>query len=99
MRIVVDIDGTIMQTDGLNYEKARPITENIGMINSFYDEGHYIIYFTARGYMTGEDWRRVTERQLIECGVKYHELIMGKPAGDIYIDDRAVNIAELYGCV
>jgi hypothetical protein len=88
-----------MATDGLNYENARPIEDNIRRINSFYDEGHYIIYHTGRGTLTGEDWRRVTECQLNEFGAKYHELIMGKPAADIYIDDRAVNIEYLRGGV
>ena len=29
--------------------------------------------------------------QLKKWGVKYHELIMGKPYGDFFIDDKAHN--------
>ena len=29
-----------------------------------------------------------TRMQLFEWGVKFHDLFLGKPAGDIYIDDK-----------
>jgi hypothetical protein len=33
----------------------------------------------------------ITYNQLKKWNVKYHSLIMGKPSGDIYIDDKGVN--------
>jgi hypothetical protein len=33
----------------------------------------------------------MTSEQLRKWGCKYHELILGKPAGDIYIDDKGIN--------
>ena len=56
---------------------------------------HYIIVFTARGYVTGKDWINVTTAQLAKCGLKYHELKFGKPAADYYIDDKLISIEEL----
>ena len=33
----------------------------------------------------------ITKDQLRAWGVKHHELIMGKPHYDIFIDDKAIN--------
>lgn len=48
--IYVDIDETICNTSGdRKYENATPIEENISKVNKLYDEGHTIVYWTARG--------------------------------------------------
>jgi len=87
----VDIDGTICtDTDG-KYEKAEPIKKRIFIINRLYDEGHTIIYWTARGGTTGINWRKLTLRQLKAWGCKYHKLIFGKPYYDIQVDDKSQN--------
>ena len=52
MRYVVDIDGTICTpgpTEEMRYEQAMPIQDRIDKINKLYDEGHTIVYLTARG--------------------------------------------------
>jgi histidinol phosphatase-like enzyme len=97
MIIYVDIDGTIANTvKDANYENATPIRENIEKINSLYDEGHRIVYWTARGGTTGIDWRDVTEKQLKEWGVKYHDLeSLKKPYYDLFIDDKAINASRI----
>jgi hypothetical protein len=48
-------------------------------------------FWTARGTVTGIDWRELTESQLDSWGVKYHSLIFGKPAYDLFIDDKNIN--------
>ena len=49
MRYCVDIDGTICRpTVGRDYHKAEPWQDRIKVLNKLYDEGNYIIYFTAR---------------------------------------------------
>ncbi|MFH0959753.1 MAG: hypothetical protein V1897_13735 [Pseudomonadota bacterium] len=86
-----DIDGTLCtKTDGA-YGDAKPFPERIAVVNSLYEAGHTIKLFTARGSTTGINWRDVTERQLNEWSIRYHELIMGKPEADIFIDDKAFN--------
>jgi len=93
---VVDIDGVIANVVPNNdYTQSTPRQHNIDKINKLYNAGNKIILFTARGYTTGIDWREVTEQQMLDWGVKYHELHLGKPAGDIYIDDRMVPL-ELF---
>ena len=66
----------------------------IEQVNALYDEGHTINLFTARGTTTGIDWREVTAAQMKDWKVKFHELIMGKPHADVYVDDKAINISD-----
>ena len=90
MKYCFDIDGTSCTTD-CHYKDASPYWNVIKKINSLYDEGHHIIFFTSRGYKSGEDWKDFTKNQLNSWKIKYHELIMGKPQFDLMIDDRVVN--------
>jgi len=95
MIIYIDIDETICIGDGSgDYSKTLPIKEAIDKANELYDKGHIIVYWTARGTMTGIDWREITENQFKDWGVKYHELKFGKPAYDLFIDDKNMNSKE-----
>ena len=93
---VFDIDGTICSNTFGEYKKAEPIKAIINIINNLYDSGKTIIFQTARGMgssgnntqLAVEKWREFTLLQLEKWGVKYHQLFLGKPAGDIYIDDK-----------
>jgi len=91
MIIYVDIDDTICTTLGTNYQTAVPIKEAIDKVNLLYEEGNTIVYWTARGTVTGIDWSELTEKQLLSWGAKYTELRMGKPAYDVFIDDKNIN--------
>lgn len=87
----IDIDGTICTTTtNQEYFKARPIQEMIDKINRLYDDGHIIKFCTARGMESGGVFEEITRQQLSDWGVKYHQLIMGKPAADYYIDDKGL---------
>jgi hypothetical protein len=98
MNYVFDIDGTICTDTNGDYASAQPILDRVNIVNKLYREGHQIILFTARGMgSSGNDekkarkkWKILTEYQLKEWGVKYHHLFLGKPAGDIYIDDKGM---------
>jgi hypothetical protein len=87
-RYIVDIDETICESHG-DYPNARPYPDRIQKINDLYDQGHTIIYWTARGANSGKDWGDLTKGQLDEWGCKRHELWMNKPAYDIWVDDKA----------
>lgn len=96
MIVYVDIDGTIANTSGSDYQNSQPIYENIEKINQLYDEGNTIIYWTARGARTGKDWHKLTVNQLKKWGAKHHKLDIGtKPDFDILIDDKAIKIEQL----
>ena len=94
--IYVDIDETICETPDKprEYSNAKPIKKNIEKINKLYDEGHLIVYWTARGSSTGIDWSEITKKQLSTWGVKYHDLKFGKPNYDLFIDDKNMNTRD-----
>lgn len=94
MTYCFDIDGTLCSNTGGDYWGAVPFQDMIREVNRLFSEGHRILLYTARGATTGVDWRELTRQQLKEWGVCYHELYMGKPTADIYIDDRAMNSTE-----
>ena len=98
MRYVFDLDGTLCTlTDGF-YENAVPHTARIEKVNKLFDEGHHITIYTARGMSRCSNdsqkayvlFEELTRNQLMNWGVKFHDLFLGKPAGDVYIDDKAV---------
>lgn len=93
MLIYVDIDDTICERSGdeLEYGQATPLLENIAKVNRMYEAGHTVVYWTARGTLTGVDWYGVTLEQLVRWGAKHHRLEMGKPCFDLFIDDKALN--------
>jgi hypothetical protein len=104
MTYVFDIDGTICtNTDG-NYVNAEPIVERIELINKLYNSGNKIVYFTARGMnrykndiaKVYEAYYLITEHQLKRWGAKYDILRLGKPAGDLYIDDKGVKDEDFF---
>ena len=97
MKIYVDIDETICFYDGeRNYPDAKPNLENIKKINTLYEKGNEITYWTARGSMTGIDWYEITRDQLDKWDCKYHYLSVGeKPAYDLLICDKTKRIEEL----
>ncbi|MBP5160108.1 MAG: acylneuraminate cytidylyltransferase [Lachnospiraceae bacterium] len=91
LRLVFDIDGVIAKLEPNNdYSLSEPDTEMIATVNRLYDEGNTIVLHTARGYATGIDWTELTKKRLSEWGVRYHELVFGKPNADYYIDDRSL---------
>ena len=92
----VDIDETICDTsENRTYMDAKPIQENINKINKLYDEGHTIVYWTSRGSRKQIDWYDLTEAQLKQWNVKYHEIRTDKPYYDIFIDDKTKRIEEI----
>jgi len=102
---VFDIDGTICTKTDSDYENATPFKERIRKINQLYDDGNIIVFNTARGMgRTGGRSKHairmffdITSKQLDKWGVKYHRLMLGKPAADYYIDDKGINDEDFFG--
>ncbi len=96
-RFVFDIDGVIALLEkSNNYAQSQPNEKMIGIINRLYELGNEIVLHTARGYVTGIDWKDITEQQLKLWGLKYHELHFGKPNADYYVDDKQFDLNKLY---
>ena len=92
MVIYIDIDDTICYSPNKpDYTNSTPMIENINKANQLHDEGHTIVYWTARGTQTGLDWSDVTKKQFELWGVKYHKIKFGKPYYDLFIDDKNMN--------
>lgn len=68
MLIYVDIDHTICNTHGTDYSKSTPMMDRIEKINKLYDGGDTIVYWTARGSVTGIDHSELTKKQFEEWG-------------------------------
>ena len=95
MVVYVDIDGTICNITNGIYTDAKPKKKNIRKINKLYAKGNTIIYWTARGTVTQTDWLELTKNQLDRWGCKYHEVRVGKPHYDLWIDDKSKEIEKL----
>jgi hypothetical protein len=59
-------------------------------------QGHTIVYWTARGTKTGINHKPLTMSQLLKWGCKFHDLKMGKPAFDLFIDDKAMRSLDFF---
>ena len=95
MIVFIDIDETICDIpENRNYTLSVPIKENIEKANKLYDEGHTIVYWTARGSVSGRDLTELTNQQIKDWGVKCHEVRLGKPYYDLFIDDKNMNTKD-----
>lgn len=87
MQIVIDLDGTICTEEKMfSRSLAKPIPKAVESVNSLYDAGHIVLIYSARLWIEYE----MTVHWLTSNGIKFHQLIMGKPQGDVWIDDRAI---------
>lgn len=93
---IIDIDNTICTTENGDYNNSKPMFDRIKKINELYDQGHRIIYWTARGANSGLDWKDRTHSQIAAWGCKYDEVRMGKPSYDIWVDDKAINSEDFF---
>ena len=97
--ICFDLDGTLCTNTWGNYKQAQPLKKAIKKVNELYDSGFKIKIFTSRymgknnenikkAYEEGFD---LTKKQIDSWGIKYHNLIMGKPTYDLIVDDKILN--------
>jgi len=87
MQIIIDMDGTICTEEKTYSRSLAKVKEGAAKsINTLYEQGHTIIIYSARTWMEYE----MTAHWLKANNIKYHQLILGKPIGDVWIDDRAL---------
>ena len=104
--IYVDVDGCICTTSydhkdfkdiESSYINVEPYLDRIERINELFEEGHHIVYWTARGCKSGLDMTDITKNQLQRWGAKYSELQVGtKPHFDMYICDKSWNSEDFF---
>lgn len=86
--IVFDIDGVLCEETGLpdDYARRKPLRAGIDLLKRLRAMGCRIVLHSAR--FRGDE--PVTMAWLDAHGVSYDGLVLGKPRGDVYIDDRAI---------
>jgi hypothetical protein len=96
---LIDIDGTITE-DVPNEEPERmstclPYDGSVDMINTWYDQGHIVTFFTSRT----DEHEVVTKQWLDKHGFKYHGILFNKPRGGNYhwIDNHIVRATRYNG--
>lgn len=102
MRAVFDLDDTICRHHNRDYDNAVPILETIEKMKRLKADGWEICINSARGQhscrgdlaLIEERNREQVERWLAKHNVPCDELRFGKPLGDIYIDDKAMSLAD-----
>jgi capsule biosynthesis phosphatase len=99
---VFDLDGTICSQERFeSYHLALPIEKVIEKMHVFHVMGDRIIIHTARGMNTfggldkiPQSFKDMTEKWLKDNDVPYDQLVFGKPAGDVYVDDKGMNVND-----
>lgn len=90
---VIDIDGTLLVSHPetcptckrVKYALIGANRDLVAKVNARFAAGDRVILWTGRGW----DCYDLTVRQLKQVGVKYHQLVMGKPLGT-YVDADAI---------
>lgn len=90
-----DLDNTLCKTTNSDYENSQPIQCRIDFLNNLKSRGHKITIWTARGATSGIDHTDLTVKQLNEWNIKCDNLLLGKPAYDVYYDDKSFNIENV----
>ena len=98
IKLCFDIDGVICRTYKNYYNNSKPNKLNIKIINKLFNNGFYIIIYTARFMgrsnenqaMAKKKAYKLTCRQLKSWKLNYHKLIFGKPSFDFLIDDKSI---------
>jgi len=93
---VIDIDGTICKSFNYKtftddeYIARKPIKSAVEKLRKLHANGNRIILNTARNW----DVHGVTKKWLAIHSIPYDTLVMGKPLGDFYVDDRNMSLKE-----
>ena len=87
MKMIIDLDGTICSEEK-QFSRALAIVNKGAReaLQKIRDNGHTIIIYSARTWAEYEltiDWLKKNK-------IPFDQLILGKPQGDYWIDDRAI---------
>lgn len=87
MQLIIDLDGTLC-TEEKQFSRtlASPLEGAAESIQKLRSQGHTIIIYSARTWAEYE----VTVKWLADNAIPFDQLVLGKPQGDYWIDDRAI---------
>lgn len=87
MRLIIDLDGTICSEEKqFSRALAKPLPGSASFIQKLKQQGHTVIIYSARTWAEYE----MTVEWLNLNSIPFDQLILGKPIGDFWIDDRAI---------
>ena len=100
--IVCDVDHTILFTTNRDYANSVPNLPVISKLKEARESGWRVVLYTARGMgRSGGNIELVKEEVVEEISsfclkfsVPYDELVVGKPWGRLYVDDKAIRPDE-----
>lgn len=94
---LVDLDGTIFSYDHWRGSGTfgSLIPEAKASLETIHAAGVEIIIYTSRHWTE----RNAIARELVKNKVPFNQIICGKPIGDVYIDDKAVNGTDWSACL
>lgn len=88
MQLIIDLDGTICSEEKtFSRSMAKPLPGAKKTLSKLKEQGHIIIIYSARSWNEYE----ITIKWLNDNQIPYDQVILGKPIGDYWIDDRAIN--------
>lgn len=104
-RLIIDLDGTLTQSDTSNYSEVSPRQDVIAKLQEYHQQGFVIVISTARNMRTFEGnvgkinihTLPIITTWLDKHQVPYDEILVGKPwcgHEGFYVDDRAVRPGE-----
>jgi len=101
MIISVDFDGTLALGDTSDIPSMKPNLPLISVLNEMFKDGNQINIVTARGSKSCNSfeqrkikYQKIIEEWLKKNKVKYHKISFFKEYGDIYFDDKSINIKD-----
>jgi hypothetical protein len=65
MKYFIDLDNTLCTTLNSDYQNSIPIQQRIDYVNKLKLDGHNITIWTARGSASGNDYKELTEQNLL----------------------------------
>jgi len=87
MQLIIDLDGTICSEEKTySRSMATPKPGAKETLQNLKKKGHTIIIYSARSWNEYE----MTIQWLEDHQIHYDQVILGKPIGDYWIDDRAI---------
>jgi len=93
---VIDLDGTLC-TEELTFSRclADPLVGAVEAMRLLKASGATLIIYSARTWAEYE----MTTAWLGKHGIPYDQLVLGKPIGDYWIDDRAIRFTSWSECL
>ena len=87
MRLIIDLDGTICSEEKTYSRALAKLKPNaLSTIKALKKKNYTIIIYSARSWSEYEmtyDWLKKNK-------IPFDQLVLGKPIGDYWIDDRAI---------